>query len=301
MSQILRPPIARLYHLSILMRPHHWIKNAFVLVPAFFSGHAHDPAILLQACGATIIFCLLSSIIYIINDLRDVEADKLHAKKCRRPLPSGLIKPHDAIMMIVVLAISTSLLLWWLQPAKEFIFILVAYTALNLAYSLGLKQLALVELFLVSSGYILRLVAGGLVVNEHLTSWIVACTGLVSLLLTVGKRRGDIAQNNDLQQQRQSLRRYSVAYLDHLMTMLAAATIVTYLLFTLSDYAKIRFGEYVITSSVFVIFGIMRFLQIVMVESGGDQPATLLYRDRWMIVTILSYVFYFAVTLYIVR
>jgi len=296
-----RSPITTLRHLGHLLRPHHWIKNAFVLVPAFFAGQAGNTAVMTQAVGATLVFCLIASMVYIINDLRDIEADKLHAKKSRRPLPAGHITPAAAMVTIVALAGLVGALLWWLHPAPEFLLIIAAYAVINLSYSFGLKQLALVEVFLVSSGYILRLLAGGLVAQEHLTNWIIACTGLVSLLLTVGKRRGDMAQNNDQHQQRQSLKKYSVAYLDHIMTMLSAATIVTYLLFSMSDYAQIRFGEYVMLSAVFVIFGIMRYLQIVIVESGGDQPTSLLYRDRWMVATVLAYLLYFILTIYAFR
>lgn len=290
-----------LCHLIRLLRPHHWIKNGFVVIPAFFAGQAFEAHIFFPVVSATLIFCLLASAIYIINDLRDIDADKQHAKKKHRPLPAGLISHTTAFITLTALLGLVAVLLYWLQPPMGFLAIITAYICLNLAYSLGLKQLALIEVFLVSSGYILRLIAGALIIHEHLTSWILACTGLISLLLTVGKRRGDMAQNNDHTQHRQSLKKYSIPYLDHLMTMLAATTIVTYLLFTMSDYAQARFGESVILSTVFVIFGIMRYLQIVMVESGGDQPTTLLYRDRWMIATVLGYLFYFILTLYAFR
>jgi decaprenyl-phosphate phosphoribosyltransferase len=297
----MKSTFVKLCHLIRLLRPHHWIKNGFVVIPAFFAGQAFEARVFFPVVGATLIFCLLASAIYIINDLRDIDADRQHAKKKYRPLPAGLISQTTALITLAALLGLVAGLLYWLQPPMGFLAIITAYICLNLAYSLGLKQLALVEIFFVSSGYILRLVAGALIVHEHLTSWILACTGLISLLLTVGKRRGDMAQNNDHDQHRQSLKKYSIPYLDHLMTMLAATTIVTYLLFTMSDYAQTRFGESVILSTVFVIFGIMRYLQIVMVESGGDQPTTLLYRDRWMIATVLGYLFYFVLTLYAFR
>jgi 4-hydroxybenzoate polyprenyltransferase len=237
--------------------------------------------------------------VYIVNDLRDIEADKLHPKKSFRPLPSGLISPTMAIVTAMFLAGLVAALLWWLQPATGFMLVIVAYCVINLSYSFGLKQIALVEIFLVSSGYILRLLAGSLVAQSHLTPWIIACTGLVSLLLTVGKRRGELAQNNDQHQQRKSLNKYSVAYLDHLMIMLSAITALTYLLFSMSEYAQIRFGDHVMLSAVFVIFGIMRYLQIVIVENGGDEPTTLFYRDRWMAVTVLACLLYFILMIYV--
>ncbi|HVY13062.1 MAG TPA: UbiA prenyltransferase family protein, partial [Alphaproteobacteria bacterium] len=245
----------------LLLRPHHWIKNGFVLVPAFFGGQAHNTPLMLQALGAAFLFCLVSSLIYVFNDLRDVEADRLHAKKKLRPLASGMVSSTTALVLMVALVGGMAALIWALQPGRDFLAVLGLYIALNLAYSLGLKQLALAEIFLVSSGYILRLIAGAMIVNETLTHWIIACTGLVSLLLTVGKRRGDMVQNNDVNNSRRSLATYSIPYLDHVMTMLAACTIVTYLLFTMSDYAHKRFGEYVMLSAVFVLFGIMRYLQ----------------------------------------
>lgn len=293
-------PFSKLRGVALLLRPHHWIKNGFVLVPAFFGGQILNSPLLLSVIGATFVFCLVSSLVYIINDLRDRDADRIHQKKKERPLASGYLCVRTAILTALLMVAAIGGLLLLLQPPLAFLAIIALYMAINLGHSLGLKHVALAEIFLVASGYILRLAAGAVIAGEHLTYWILVCTGLVALLLTVGKRRGDMAQNNDIGLQRQALRHYTLPYLDHLMVMLAGATIVTYLLFTMSDYAQHRFGPHIVASSVFVIFGIMRYLQIVMVETGGDEPTAILTRDKAMIATLALYLLYFMATLYFV-
>jgi 4-hydroxybenzoate polyprenyltransferase len=173
------------------------------------------------------------------------------------------------------------------------------YAGINLAYSLGLKHVPVLELFMVSSGYILRLLAGGVILQEPLSPWIVVCTGLVSLMLTVGKRRGDVNETG-LAAGRGSLRHYTVGYLDQLTTLLAGATFVTYLLFCLSDYGNARFGPDVTVTAVFVLLGIFRFLQIVSVQNGGNSPTDIILRDGPLRMTILLWLVAFFIIIYVV-
>ncbi|HVZ27619.1 MAG TPA: decaprenyl-phosphate phosphoribosyltransferase [Rhizomicrobium sp.] len=270
-----------------LIRPEQWVKNLFVAIPLFFSGHFHDQALVTRVVIATAAFCLLSSAVYVFNDLRDLEDDRAHAKKRMRPLPSGAVSVVGAgLLCLGLLAAALILSIAWALPVS----LLVAgalYLLINVSYSLGLKHIPLLELFMVASGFVIRLVAGSFVVGETLSSWIMVCTALVSLMLVVGKRRGDIAQGIDPQTRRKSLLHYTVPYLDQLMTLLASATVVTYLLFCISDYAKTRFGGDVSLTCVFVLFGVFRFLQIVSVGGGGDSPTTMVIKDRQLRYTIL--------------
>jgi 4-hydroxybenzoate polyprenyltransferase len=281
-----------------LMRPKQWIKNGFILIPAFFSGHVDLP-LATSALVAAFSFCLLSSAVYIFNDLCDLEDDKLHEKKRFRPLPSGRIAVPAAVALGIGL-----LLVGIVAPAVaglplRFFFLATLFAAMNLAYSLGMKHIAILELFILSSGYVLRLIAGSTIVGETLSSWIVVCTGLVSMMLAVGKRRGDVANALDQSGGRRSLQHYSLPYLDQLTTLLAAATFVTYLLFCISDYAVQRFGADVTITSIFVLFGIFRFLQIVTVEAGGDSPTDIVVGDGPLRTAIAMWLLTFFVIIYV--
>jgi len=283
-----------------LMRPEQWVKNGFVLIPVFFSGHVDWPIVVKALLGA-LVFCALSSVIYIFNDICDVEDDKQHAKKRLRPLPSGQIAlPAAAGLAAALVAISIAIVFAAGLPARLFL-IGGIYAAINLAYSLGMKHMPVLELFMVSAGYILRLLAGSVIDGEALSPWIIVCTGLVSLMLVVGKRRGDVANALDENGRRKSLKHYTVGYLDQLTTILAAATFVTYLLFCISDYGMIRFGANVTVTAIFVLFGIFRFLQIVSVQSGGDSPTDLILRDAPLRTSILLWLATFFLIIYVIR
>jgi len=289
---------SRLVAAIALMRPKQWVKNGFILVPMFFSGHG-DLGLATSALIAAISFCLLSSTIYILNDLCDLEDDKLHEKKRLRPLPSRRISVPVAIALGIALLL-TSIALPVVAGLPMRFFVLAAlFGAMNLAYSLGMKHIPILELFILSSGYVLRLIAGSTIVGETLSSWIVVCTGLVAMMLAVGKRRGDVANALDQSGRRRSLQHYTVAYLDQLTTLLAAATFVTYLLFCISDYAMQRFGADVTITSVFVLFGIFRFLQILTVESGGDSPTDIVVDDGPLRISIFMWLLTFFVIIYL--
>ena len=281
-----------------LMRPEQWIKNAFVLIPLFFSGRV-ELAIVIESLLGAFAFALLSSAVYILNDVCDLEEDRRHAKKKYRALASGHIDTGTAIALAVLLFAASGAVVFLSGLPGRLYLIGAVYAAINLAYSLGLKHVPVLELLLVASGYVLRLIAGSVIDGEALSSWIIVCTGLVSLMLVAGKRRADIAAID--QASRPSLKHYSVPYLDQLMTVLAAATFVTYLLFCLSDYAAHRFGIDVTITAVFVLFGIFRFLQIVSLQAGGDSPTDMVLRDVPLRTCILLWLATFFVIIYVAR
>jgi 4-hydroxybenzoate polyprenyltransferase len=264
-----------------LMRPEQWIKNSFVLVPLFFSGKMTLPLVA-QALAGAVAFSLLSSAVYIFNDLRDLEADRLHLKKRTRPLPAGRISLNAARLLSIALVLAAGALTILAGLPLQVFPVYAAYAAINIVYSL-------------------RLLAGSIIDGELLSPWIVACTGLVSLMLVVGKRRADIANALDETGRRRSLAHYSVAYLDQLTTLLAGATVVTYLLFCISDYAMQRFGVDVSITAVFVLFGVFRFLQIIAVQAGGDSPTDMVLRDGPIRTTIVLWLLSFFVIIYVVR
>ncbi len=202
-----RPVLSQAAALIALMRPEQWVKNGFVLAPLFFSGQVSVP-LAIQSLLGTLAFCLLSSAVYVFNDLCDVEADRHHAKKHLRPLPSGRVSSSAAMVLGAALLIGSAAIVFAAGLPPRLYLAGAIYVGVNLSYSLGLKHVPVLELFMVSSGYVLRLLAGSIIVGEGLSPWIIVCTGLVSLMLAVGKRRGDVANEMDVAGHRRSLKHY---------------------------------------------------------------------------------------------
>jgi decaprenyl-phosphate phosphoribosyltransferase len=287
-----QPMIRRVFCLIRLMRPHQWIKNALVLAPLLLSGSVCNAMLVQQAAIATLVFCLTASLVYIFNDIHDIAADSAHVKKRLRPLPSGEVSVPEAWILFVLLLSVAAMMFWILHPARDLLGVIAIYLTINLGYSLGLKQIPIIELFLVMAGYVLRLIAGGIAIEVQPIKWIVVCTGLIALMLATGKRRADIAQRNDVNEKRRSLSGYTVAFLDNFLSALAATTIVSYLFFCMSRYAIGQFGEAVFLSGAPVAIGILRYMQIIL-EGGGDSPTAIVYQDPVLRYTIVVFVVLF--------
>jgi decaprenyl-phosphate phosphoribosyltransferase len=285
--------------LAKLLRPQQWVKNGFVLAPLFFGFELLNRDSLGHAAAAFVIFCAVSSAVYIFNDWRDIEVDRAHVQKRHRPLASGAVSlPAAALLFAILIAIAITVGLLSGLP-KAFFVTLAVYIAINMGYSLGLKQVSLLELFLVASGFVLRLIAGGLAIQVQLSPWIMIATAMVALLLTVGKRRDDIAQEYDLANGRQSLAHYNLAYLDLVLAALTGGTLVVYLLFCASDYAVHRFGQAVLITSIPVAFGLLRYLQLVLVKGKGASPTDLVLQDPGLIAILAVFVLMFGILIYV--
>lgn len=284
--------------LARLLRLRQWIKNGFVLAPLFFGVELLNRQALSHAAAAFAIFCLVSSAIYIFNDWRDVEADRAHVEKRHRPLASGAVSPAAAaVLFAVVVGLACGIGAVADLP-RGFYGTLAVYVAINLAYSLGLKQVSLLELFLVASGFVLRVIAGGYATKIQLSPWILIATAMVALLLTVGKRRGDIAGKNDVAHGRRSLAQYNVAYLDLVLAALTGGTLVVYLLYCVSDSAVERFGASVLLTSLPVAMGLLRYLQLVLVMNKGAAPTDLVVQDPGLVGIVAIFIAMFGVLIY---
>ncbi len=282
-----------------LLRPYQWVKNGFVVAPLFFSLRLDQPPAIAASLTALLLFILVSSAIYVFNDIRDVEADRAHTIKRKRPLPAGDV-PVAGAWTVLVLLIVGALLVGGLGGFSRGVLIALAvYVVVNLAYSLGLKQVPLLELFMVASGFIIRVVAGTLAVGVAPTQWVVIMTGLLALLLIVGKRRSDLHGQSDVQAHHTALRHYSVGSLDMMLSILASGTIIAYLLFCLSEHALEHFGtEYIYVSAAFVVFGVLRYIQLVHDGTGTDDPSSLAFRDRLLGLSILGWLAILYVLIY---
>jgi 4-hydroxybenzoate polyprenyltransferase len=282
------------------MRPHQWIKNLVVLAPLFFGKGLLEPSKLQGALSVFLLFCLLSGMVYVFNDIRDVEADRRHKKKRLRPIASGAVSIAMAWGLLAALA--GALLVGFLvlvPPSAALSQVFLFYLAANLAYTVGLKHVSIVELFFVASGYVLRLIAGAVAVGIVPSSWILVCTALGALLLVVGKRRADMTQLNDPDGGRKVLQTYTVPFLDSLMVLLGASTLLAYLMFCVSEYGQLRYGSLVPLTAIFVSIGLFRFLQVVMMEGGGDSPSDLFIKDKVIAVAVLGWIGTFFLLLYI--
>lgn len=282
-----------------LLRVRQWVKNAFVLAPLFFGANLFNELAIARAASALAVFCMLSSAVYIFNDWRDIAADRAHAKKRTRPLASGRIGVRTAFgLMLLLLAGGLGVALA-MRPPPLFFVIIATYLVINIGYSLGLKHVSLIELFCVSSGFVLRLLAGGVALQIELSSWIIIATGSVSLFITVGKRRGDFLQEPDIERNRRSMSGYNLWFLDAVLAAVAATTLVIYILFCVSDYAVARFGPSVLLTSILVAMGLLRYMQLLFVMGDGDAPTDLLLRDGAMMGIVGAFVLFFAILIYV--
>lgn len=266
------------------MRPKQWTKNVFVFAAILFSGNLLQWHLLFQVILGFIAFSLISSTVYIINDILDVEKDRQHPEKSQRPIASGALPVKFAAAWASVLGISAILISLHLNP--QFLAILIIYFLVNIAYSLKLKHVVLVDVMLVALGFVLRAISGAVIINVRLTSWFLICALLLSLFLALSKRRHELVLfQEDSSQGRQVLEHYSTALLDQLISIVTAMTIMAYALYTFTSGQP---REMVVTVP-FVIYGIFRYLYLVHMQQGGGSPERTLLEDKHILFTVISY------------
>ena len=279
-----------------LVRVPQWIKNGFVLAPLFFTPQAVSSQTVTRVLLGMLCFCLISSCVYIINDLSDREADRSHPKKCRRPLAAGTVSTAEALILLTVLcavgfagAVSLS---------GSFALILALYFSINLAYSFGLKHRPIIDLLAISTGFVLRVDAGARLIHVEPSEWILICTGFLALFLAIAKRRDDLVKDVGTGH-RPSLHGYTTQYLDVAATMVLGALLVSYAIYTTDNDVMARLGsERLYLTVPFVLAGILRYLQIALVEERSGSPTTIVLTDRFMIVTIAGWIATFAALIY---
>lgn len=280
-----------------LLRVHHWVKNFFLFIPVFFAGEFFEVDRLIVLAQGFLCFCFVSSAIYILNDYRDIEADKLHPIKKNRPLASGKISPRFAFACIAILLIVG--LGWAFMLKLSFLYMLLLYILINVSYSFGLKDIALVDVFLISCGFLIRTVSGGLLAGVAVSQWLIIMVFLLSLMLAFAKRRDDLVRAGTGKILRKSSRHYSMEYLHICLSLIAGVTMVCYLMYTFSEEVKDRLGEnYLSFTSLFVFAGILRYLQITMLNQHEGSPTRIFLTDRIIQATILGWVLTFSITLY---
>jgi len=285
-------------NLIYLIRPHHYIKNIFILLPLFFSGQFTNTDQLLNGLIAFAAFSLSASAIYIFNDYKDINYDRKHPKKRNRPLASDLIKKNTAIFLMITLLIIGFLLMGSVN--KDSLIVLTIYVLLNILYSLKLKRIALLDITIIAIGFVLRLFAGSFSYNVTLEISIVIMTFLLALFLALAKRRDDVLIfNKSGTKTRKSMDGYNLQLIDGNILVMSAIIIVAYLQYTTTFEIIEKFdNENLYLTSLFVIFGIMRYLQITFVEKKSGSPTEVILKDKIMQINLILWILSFVWIIY---
>jgi 4-hydroxybenzoate polyprenyltransferase len=287
------------------LRPKQWIKNGLVLIGIVFAGMLTDPQALLRTALGFVGFSLLSGAVYLFNDLRDVEADRLHPKKRLRPIPSGRLSVSAAWTLLLIVLALAGVIAWSLGP--WYAATAGAYLVLNLAYSLGLKHVVLVDVLTIATGFVLRAIAGVELLRPlqpavELSPWLLVCTFFLALFMACGKRRQEI-RHQDLQQaegRRRVLLSYRTEFLDTLITVCASSTLVAYAIYTIWPATVEKFHTTGLLWTVpFVTYGIFRYLWLTRVGEEGEDPSTTVLGDKPLLVCVALWLVTVAVVLYL--
>jgi decaprenyl-phosphate phosphoribosyltransferase len=280
-----------------LLRPHQWIKNAFVAAPLFFTPQLVSGLALIHVVLGVACFSAMASAIYILNDWRDRELDRKHPVKRLRPLASGRVAPKTAAAVALCLAVASSAAAWVWLP-RGFVMVLSVYVLQNLAYNFWLKQIAILDILCIAIGFVLRIYAGGQLIGITPTVWIVACTLLLALFLAFAKRRDDLVIGV-ADEHRRSLAGYNLPFIDASLAIVLAALVVSYLLYTTQpdNMARLHSDKLFVTAP-FVIAGVLRYLQVTLVEHRSGSPTRLVLSDRFLMLVILGWIATFALLIY---
>jgi 4-hydroxybenzoate polyprenyltransferase len=271
-----------------LMRPLQWLKNGFVFTPLIFSKHLMHTDYGVNAVLAFFAFCFASSVVYIINDILDKESDRLHPVKKNRPIATGESSVQLAltiafVLSIIAIAISS-------QLPSGFSWILLLYVVIQVAYSFQLKKVVILDIFVIAAGFMLRVFAGALAIQVTISHWIVITTLFLSLFLAISKRRSELLMvtKQNIESPRRVLKEYSVPFLDALLIISTTGMVLSYSLYTMAEKTIAVFGsEYLIFTTVFVLFGIFRYLFLVLVREEGENPTLILVKDTPMAVNMI--------------
>jgi 4-hydroxybenzoate polyprenyltransferase len=278
-----------------LMRPYQWVKNGFVFTGLLF-GHAwHDPDLVTRVLIAFVAFCLVSSSIYTFNDIVDLKQDRLHPGKSRRPLASGQVSVSAAVMLAALLAVPGLVLAYAASPAV--LIIVLGYALMNIAYSLRLKHVVILDVFIIATGFMLRILAGTIGVGIPPSQWLLLCGLMLTLFLGFTKRRAEIiALTDDKAAHRKVLEHYSPVLLDKMIGITAAGLIMSYSLYTMNpDTMRIHGTANLIYTVPFVMYGVFRYIYLLHHQSRGGDTSRDLLRDphllivvgAWLVATIL--------------
>jgi decaprenyl-phosphate phosphoribosyltransferase len=281
------------------MRPRQWVKNVFVAVPLVFSRHLVEPQHLLRAALATLAFCALSGAVYAFNDVQDADADRQHPAKKHRPIAAGDLSERAALILAALLALAA--LAGCVVLNAGLAGIAAIYLVQNLVYSLGLKRIAFVDVALIASGFLLRVLAGAAAINVPASRWLLLCTALLALFLGLGKRSHELvwaARTQRANITRAALAGYRIEVVRVAMIVLATVTCLAFAAYTLSPHTIEFFGtDRLIYVTPFAVLGVLRFLMLALWRTTAESPTDAMLRDPWFLLDLAAAT---AVTLYVI-
>jgi len=285
----------------LLIRPQQWIKNGFVLIPMFFGGRLLIADDAIASVVTFFAFSFAASAIYCFNDIVDVDADRRHPVKCHRPIAAGAVSVPTAYALMAVLALLSALLLFFLpQRAGETAGIVAFYFLLNMAYCIWLKRHAIIDVCTVAFGFVLRILAGGIACDVAVSNWLVLMTFLLALFLSFAKRRDDVLRMNETgEPPRRNTIRYNITFVNQAITITGTVTLVCYIMYTVSPEVVSRFhAPYLYLTSIFVLVGLLRYMQLTVVDEVSGDPTKILLRDRFTQAIVVAWIMAFLLIIY---
>ncbi len=287
-----------------LLRPRQWTKNLLIFAGLIFSNHFTEPDRVAKAVLAFVVFCLLSSVVYIVNDIRDAEADRSHPLKCKRPIAAGSLSKSTASALGLCIAV-VSMVLLFSSFGVRFQIVALSYLAMMVLYSVWLKHIVILDLMIVSLGFVMRAVAGIFAI-EHMgesitvTPWFITCIMFLALFVVICKRRHEIILlSDDARSHRPVLEHYSPLFLDQMINVATTATVISYALYvTLGVQGQVRAG-YMVLTLPFVLYGIFRYLYLVYKRDEGGSPEILLFQDLSLLLVVILWLTSVVLILYI--
>lgn len=289
-----------------LIRPHQWLKNVFVMIPMFFGGSLLDPSDIRASVVTFFAFSFIASSVYCFNDIIDVEADRRHPVKCKRPIASGAISVRSAwaiMALMFLLSVGTVCLLDTYTHVINVGLVILIYYILNILYCSKLKQYAIVDVCIIAFGFVLRVLAGGFATDIALSKWLVLMTFLLTLFLSFAKRRDDVLRMNETgEPPRKNTIRYNLTFINQAITITASVTLVCYIMYTVSPEVVNRFhSDLLYLTSVFVLLGLLRYIQITVVDKRSGDPTKMMLRDRFTQCVVLLWALTFLVLIYVIK
>ena len=289
-------------NLLMLIRPKQWIKNAFVFIPMFFGGSMLDTSDIIASIITFFSYSFAASSIYCFNDIVDEDADRRHPVKCKRPIASGAISVAQAYALMALMFVLSMLTVMLLQK-NTFVVggIILFYFFLNMAYCANLKQHAIVDVCIIAFGFVLRIFAGGFATEIAPTNWLVLMTFLLTLFLSFAKRRDDVLRMNETgEAPRKNTIRYNLTFINQAVTITASVTLVCYILYTVSPEVVSRFHtQYLYLTSVFVLVGLLRYIQITVVDKKSGDPTKVILHDTFTQLIVLAWGLSFLIIIYL--
>jgi 4-hydroxybenzoate polyprenyltransferase len=272
------------------LRPQQWTKNGFVFAALIFSLKVFNVPFLLRTLAALVVFCFLSGAIYLLNDVGDYAEDRVHPKKLKRPIASGRLSRRTGLFAAAVIGGASLAAAGFL--GRPFFLAAAAYAVLQTAYSLKLKHVVILDVFLVAAGFVLRVVAGGLAIDVPLSHWLLICTTLLALFIALSKRRHEIVLLEEAAaSHRPILREYSAYLLDQMISVVTASTVIAYCLYTVAPETTAKFGTAnLIFTMPFVLYGIFRYLYLVHRKGQGGSPEEMILRDKPLFFAVVLWV-----------